>query len=134
MRADLRECAKNARQVFEQVLFLSYGKIDTKGKCLYACILLKPLLTKFAGCSEVVIRGGDGNNDGWFKSSDGKQHGHYWVEAECQGARYVVDITADQFGEDACRVLELPAAGACYFPGNQSETDSHFQHARSMMY
>lgn len=88
--------AQNTRKIFEEMLDHSIGSATTKGTCLYAAFLCAEVIRKFSGFP-TRIRGGDGE----FKKGiniQGSCHGHYWTEVSVNGCRYIVDITADQFG------------------------------------
>jgi hypothetical protein len=84
-------------------------------------VLLRAVLEKFTGC-QVHVRGGDGCQDGGYVGPDGA-HGHYWVEVDSQtDGRWVVDITADQFGGPPVLVLRSAEAPG-YVAGDQNVVD-----------
>lgn len=117
--------ASTTRSLYERLLLESIGSSATRGSCLYAAILLQSLVEKFLPMT-ARVRGGDGHADGGFVATDGSRHGHYWIEVTCSQSReaWVVDITADQFGEPAVRVLPLNQASQ-YVPGDQDLVDEH---------
>lgn len=106
---------------------LAASKIDgTVGSCLYAAIILRMTVKLYCDRNCAVIRGGDGEGDGGYIDDAGVTHGHYWVEAIADdGERFVLDVTADQFGGPA--VVEIPSAKAMntYRPGRQATVDQH---------
>ncbi|MGH8463068.1 MAG: hypothetical protein ACRER5_02910 [Pseudomonas sp.] len=96
------------------------------GTCLYATIVLQMMVDLHAGRPCAVIRGGDGEAGGGYVDATGRIHGHYWVEAtEATGRRYVLDVTADQFGGPQQVHLALPLAARQYIPGDQALVDLH---------
>lgn len=126
MPVTIREIACGARNMHIEAMRSAIGKTSTSGTCLYACVLLAALLKNFARCSEVIIRGGDGNKDGGYWSADGQMHGHYWVEAKVDGMWMLVDITADQFGGPEL-VIEDREDALQYLAGDQGTVDRHLQ-------
>ena len=119
----LLDFARDVRAIHLQMLEASLSHRETRGSCLFACILLTETLQQFMPHSTSIIRGGDGKGDGGFQDRAGAWHGHYWVEVELNAQRYVVDITADQFGEEDIVVLPVSQATR-YAPGNQNETNA----------
>lgn len=121
--AEILELVAGVRRVFESTLDASLGHTRTQGACLYGSILLAESLQRFSTCS-VVIRGG-GNGDGGFLDQAGELQGHYWVEAHSPvGDAWVLDISADQFGQDSVQMLSLHSAEARrYRPGAQADVD-----------
>lgn len=119
--------ARDVRELFESVLASSLGTRETQGSCLYASILLKELMSKFLGV-QATVRGGGGGMDGGFGDVQGLVRGHYWTEVACpeSGQRWVVDVTADQFGEERVRVLAIEEA-VQYTPGSQNVVDGHVE-------
>lgn len=106
-------------------LLAASGIAGIGGSCLYGAIVLQMMVDLFRGEPCTVIRGGDGAADGAFVDTRGRAHGHYWVEAMAEdGSVYVLDITADQFGDDA--LVQVPLAVASrYRPGDQDLVDQH---------
>lgn len=106
---------------------LTASKIGgTAGSCLYAAILLQMMIRLYCGRDCAVIRGGDGRRDGGYIDAAGSAHGHYWVEAtDDSGARYVLDVTADQFGGPTMVLMPLTTASDTYLPGDQHTIDAH---------
>lgn len=119
--------AKN-REIIVQTLQDSGLQEGTKGACLYASIIGCITLNRFTK-AEVIIRGGDGDGDGGIKV-DGALHGHYWLEADIDGNRYVIDITADQFGMPPVIIERVEVMQQIYLPGDQVTVD---EHVREMM-
>lgn len=123
--AEITEICTGMRGIFEHVLADSIGTSETAGSCLYASILLKSSLERFAGAS-AMIRGGGPPLDGGVLGPDGKLHGHYWLEGRTRaGTAFVADVTADQFGFDKIIVLPLDEARTRYYPGQQARIDQH---------
>jgi hypothetical protein len=70
-------------------------------------------------------RGGDGCEDGGYFDANGNGHGHYWLEVSTEHESFIVDLTADQFGD--APVIVAPAEGNWrYRNGNQQLIDAHF--------
>jgi hypothetical protein len=115
-----------ARNIFEQLLEMSLGSRRTEGACFHAVILCQTLIQRFSPFRP-KIKGGDGHGDGglWI---EGLCHGHYWIEIDVSGERYIVDITADQFGQE--RVIFAPAKSLSirYEAGDQDTVDGHVLH------
>lgn len=104
---ELKTLANLGRKSFMGVLQNS-GINSTKGTCLFSCDLLKKIIEKYATFDVVVIvRGGDGKNDGGYTDKLNQSHGHYWLEVATPNQTYIVDITADQFpkGEEVTVLL-----------------------------
>ena len=111
------------------------GKARVTGACLCSSVLTALLLSKF-GSGDATIRGGDGDTDGGALDADGNLRGHYWVELEARsGRRYVVDVTADQFGFIPVVVLQLEDVEARrrYRAGNQQLVDDHVRQEREAL-
>lgn len=98
------------------------GTCESKGSCLHASLLLCFSLNKF-GVADADMRGGDGLQDGGALGTDGRWHGHYWIEAATPAGQFVVDITADQFGHAALYVELSCESGGRYKPGRQDLVD-----------
>lgn len=99
------------------------------GSCLHAAILLKAMIDLYSGHPCAQIRGGDGKNDGAYTDAEGREHGHYWVEAATDaGERFVLDVTADQFGGPELVQWTVDRAARQYRPGNQDLVELHVQH------
>lgn len=119
-----------ARKIHCDMLAAS-GVADVAGSCLYAAIVLQMMVELYSGRPCAVIRGGDGEGDGRYVDAAGRGHGHYWVEAtDARGERYVLDVTADQFGGEALVHLPIAAAQA-YLQGNQTTVDRHVAEERA---
>lgn len=122
---ELLSMAASARQIFVNLLKISGHTGKTEGSCQYATITTALMFNKFT-YFECVARGGDGIQDGGYFDAAGAGHGHYWLEVDTPEGRYVVDITADQFG-DAPVVIERAEGNTKYVPGNQQLVDEHLQ-------
>ena len=84
-------------------------------------MVLLILLRKFSSTQAVVRGGPDGQG---ARDLEGNWRGHYWVESELpSGARFVVDVTADQFGHEPIVVLPFDLAGERYRASKQGEVD-----------
>jgi hypothetical protein len=106
------------RQIHESLLRKSLGHRQTKGSCAYAAYMLDVLIKRFRPDLSSCIRGGDGVEDGGYFDDKGRGFGHYWVEIDDKGQRFVADITADQFGAEPIQLLPLSATAGSYIPGN----------------
>ena len=103
----------------------SIKSTDTKGSCAYACYLAKQSFDKFTDYN-VVYRGGDGQGDGGYLDDQGQSQGHYWLELTTTlGNSFIVDLTADQFGDEPVVVMPL-AENNKYISGCQDIIDDHF--------
>lgn len=111
------------------LLELSGHSGTTEGSCAYATITAQLMFERFTDfrCS---VRGGDGNQDGGYFDAAGIGHGHYWLEVETPDGSYVVDITADQFG-DAPVIVEPTSRNRKYRPGDQQLVDQHLCDVRA---
>lgn len=129
----IEEAAQLARASIDPGLQIrSDGKARVTGACLCSSILTALLLSK-CGYGDAEIRGGDGATDGGVLDSDGNLRGHYWVDLKARlGRRYVVDVTADQFGYALVVVLQLEdvAIGSRYRAGNQRLVEDHVRQER----
>lgn len=97
------------------------------GCCLYAAVLVLVTVHRFE-LGTARVRGGAGDDNNGTLGTDGRWHGHYWVEvADVQGEQYVVDITADQFGHPPVRVIPVADAAASHRAGEQSTVDQAVQ-------
>lgn len=121
--ADVREMTQKNRDLFVELLNQSIQTEDTEGSCLYAAFMCSTILGKFTQ-AQITIRGGDGDGDGGLVV-DGVAHGHYWLEAEIQGDRFIVDITADQFGLPPVIVERIEVMAQIYIPGDQQVVNDH---------
>ena len=120
-----------ARQTHCDMLAAS-GIAGVAGSCLYAAIVLQMMIDLHRGQPCAEIRGGDGEGDGGYVDAAGQHHGHYWVEATAGDDRYVLDVTADQFG--GAPLVQLPIAAApAYRPGDQSVVDAHVAEERGKL-
>lgn len=123
--ASLHDIAGTIRRIYLLALQDSIGRAETNGACFYACILLQQAVERFSAMT-ALIRGGDGESDGGYFDSNGRGHGHYWVEARAGNtSAWVVDITADQFGDSDLVVISLAESAKKYRPGNQARVDGH---------
>ncbi len=120
-----------ARQVHCDMLAAS-GIVGVAGSCLYAAIVLQLMVDLHRGQPCAEIRGGDGEGDGGYVDASGQHHGHYWVEAVAGGDRYVLDVTADQFGGAPEVQVPIEAAQA-YRPGDQAIVDAHVAEERGKL-
>lgn len=125
-QGELYTFAQDCRKLFLAVLAESIGHGAVAGSCLYAAVLVAFTAHRFLPL-RTVVRGGDGEGDGGYKAPGGALKGHYWVEAWTpHGAeRWVVDITADQFGGEACVVIPLEQSREQYIPGDQATVNQH---------
>ena len=121
----LTDIASKMRQVMRGILSATTDTSELNGACGHACVMLKKALDSFTGY-ESRMRGGDGRLDGGYFDCRGAGYGHYWLEVDTGDGRYILDITADQFGGPP--VLVEPATGSQnYFPGNQQLVDEHYR-------
>lgn len=121
---ELQKVIKQSRISLEEILWNGLGTKETKGSCLYACKFTEVLLSNFCKDAVVYYRGGDGLGDGGYRDSNGVMQGHYWLEVHLDQDKYVVDITADQFGADPIVIIPLSEASQ-YILGDQSIIDDH---------
>lgn len=126
---ELQSMASSARRIFVNLLEVSGHSGTTEGSCAYATITAQLMFERFTDfrCS---VRGGDGNQDGGYFDAAGTGHGHYWLEVETPDGSYVVDITADQFG-DAPVIVEPTSRNRKYRPGDQQLVDQHLRDVRA---
>jgi hypothetical protein len=108
----------DARQLHEVMLRKSLGHRETEGTCAFATYFLDGLIKQFRPDIRSVIRGGDGERDGGYFDDQGRGFGHYWLEIDDNGQRFVADITADQFGAEPVRLLPLSVTSRTYVPGD----------------
>lgn len=119
----LDEVTFSARDIYERVVSAALNTPDMTGSCLYGSILLHAMVNRFAG-RQATIRGGGPATGSGFRDRGGRLHGHYWVEVEPRGDDgWVLDITADQFGEASVIVWPQPIAKHRYRPGDQADVD-----------
>lgn len=120
---ELLALARMARRSIEPGLARDdAGRLISQGACLHACVVVAVLLRRFSQSVPTVRGGSAGALD-----TCGQWRGHYWIETtEPSGARFVVDVTADQFGHEAVVVLPLDQASGRYRPGPQSEVAEAF--------
>lgn len=122
---ELQELASLARRSIEPGL-LGNGSDGPKsaGACLHACLVVVMLVKQFGRGIPVVRGGSDGAG---ALDSSGKWCGHYWVEIQMpSSSKFVMDITADQFGYAPIVVMPLNAASLRYCKGPQTEVDEAF--------
>lgn len=115
----LWKIASSCRRMHRSVLEAAFGDRSTEGSCLHASVLLASSVNRFSAWRGRV-RGGN-----WISGS-GVARGHYWVQANLYEAAYVLDITADQFGQAGVLVLPLAAALA-WQPVEDTNVDEHIQ-------
>lgn len=127
---EIRKFAWDTRGVMEPGLLRDGdGGVLSAGSCLHMSVMAQYLMRRFKICDSIV-RGGNGSNETGCQGRDGSWNGHYWLECfnfpeknpEADGLRFVMDLTADQFGWDAVRVIALEKAKG-YSPSDQSEVD-----------
>ncbi|WP_083698606.1 hypothetical protein [Alkanindiges hydrocarboniclasticus] len=118
------EIAITIRGLFLNILKASTYTDNTNGSCAYACYFAKYALDKFTDF-RTAYRGGDGNGDGGYIDAHGNFHGHYWLEVLTAAGSYIIDITADQFGDKPVVVLALNQTSH-YVAGCQKTVDEHF--------
>lgn len=106
----------------------SIGSTTTKGTCLYAAFLCAQVIRKFSGFP-TRIRGGDGELKKGI-NIQGACHGYYRTEVSVNGYRYIVDITADQFGLPPVIVVDVVEDYLRYSPGLQAAVDAHVNDLR----
>jgi hypothetical protein len=96
----------------------------TKGACFYAANLLSELACKFLRLESAVC-GGDGAQDGGYFDAQGRGFGHYWAEVvDGQANHWVLDITADQFGDAPVVILLAADARDKYRLGSRALIDA----------
>lgn len=119
----IREMAHGTRRALEPGLRKDgQGRVMAAGVCLHASVLMAALFEKF-GMGSAVVRGGSGDDGEGAVDADGKQHGHYWVELQGCGVTVVVDITGDQFGHEAVRVMTAAEGAKLLCAGGQNVVD-----------
>lgn len=122
---ELANMVHEIRDQFLRILIESIENTDTKGTCGYACYFTKDLLDHFTDF-KTTVRGGDGNGDGGYIDSNGGIQGHYWLEVVGAHDTYIVDITADQFGDEPIIILPISTTDR-YVNGCQDIVDEHFK-------
>ena len=123
--SELYHLASRLRQVFQGILLATTPTGQTAGTCAYATLLLKLMIEQFTPY-RAIPRGGDGLADGGYFDASGRGHGHYWLEVLTDDGDYIIDITADQFGELPVLVVNA-VANSNYIPGDQKLVDSHLE-------
>lgn len=135
--ASILEIATDTRGVFERVLQSSLNTTEVQGACLYASVLLVVSLRQFAKV-QAAVRGGSPDEGCGARDTGGQLRGHYWVEAWVEAwvesdtptpcgrseARWVVDITGDQFGHPPVQVIGLSDAKH-HAAGDQDRVNRH---------
>lgn len=116
----LWDITSSTRRIHLATLQAALQEESTMGTCLYASVLLASSVNRFSAWSAKVC-GGD-----WV-APDGRAFGHYWVRANLNEAAYILDITADQFGE--ADILVLPEAVATAWREDPN-SDAHEHVAR----
>lgn len=123
--------ATEMRTVFLGMLIRSIQTTNTSGSCVFACIFLKSMFDKFTNFN-TSYRGGDGTGDGGYIDSKGNYHGHYWLDVSANNDSYIVDITADQFGDSPVVVSSLSKTNQ-YIAGDQQIVDQQFEELKKFM-
>jgi hypothetical protein len=129
---DLVQAAEGMRAVYADALQMHLGKVQTAGSCLYAAILMRTAITQWLERYTAHIRGGDGAGDGGV-FTEGRGHGHYWVEVEVDNTAWVLDISGDQFGFPPVNLRPALELGGSYVPGDQSVVDDHVEQLMAEM-
>jgi hypothetical protein len=129
---DLIEIVKHTREIFEMMILEGLDTQDMHGTCGIATLFLKYLLEKFTDY-RCVARGGDGLLDGGYIDHQGQSHGHYWLEVETPLNRFVVDITANQFGGECIVILPVDMAHQ-YVLGCQEIVDLHMHEIQKVFF
>lgn len=123
---ELLDLVNHTRGMYVHILKES-GEQTTSGSCFYAANLLAELTRKFLHTDSAVC-GGDGLLDGGYFDENGQGFGHYWAEVvDSTGQRWIVDITADQFGDQPVVLLPEADGRAKYRPGRQALVAAHVQ-------
>lgn len=134
LQEHLREIAETTRSLYNAVLTEALGSTETRGTCLYGAILLCESFNRMARGVSAIVRGGDGAGDGGFVAQDGVARGHYWVEVATRAGAFICDITADQFGDAACKIVRsTDAEGQRYRAGDQALVNDHVAEAMDGM-
>lgn len=129
-RKQLHNLATETRDILDRVIEASgyYGSTaGTRigGTCLYACLLLRTALKKFAACSATIHGGGETSGTG-LVCPDGTLCGHYWIQGTApSGAAFLCDITADQFGYERIVLLDNTVSWAHYRPDAPAVIATH---------
>lgn len=120
---EIAQFARNMRVALEPGLLKDErGEAISEGSCLYASVLVASSINRYCLASAVICGGGDGIAGA--RDAQGDLQGHYWVKATLKdGSVVIVDITADQFGHEAVRVLSLADAKPWYVAGPQGIVD-----------
>ncbi|MEP8849161.1 hypothetical protein ABKU49_05470 [Enterobacter hormaechei] len=121
--AELSAMASRLREIFMQILIATTPGGQTAGTCAYAVLLLKTMIEQYTDYI-ALPRGGDGLADGGYFDCTGKGHGHYWLEVRTCVGNFILDITADQFGEAPVLITDADTCSN-YVPGNQALVESH---------
>lgn len=111
----------DTRGIFEKVLrsaleirSRNHGGELVEDTCLYASLLLRTCLNRFAPC-EARIHGGCAEDARGLQDRQGNWRGHYWVQGRTtDGLEFLADITADQFGWDPVTLVVEPASCTRY--------------------
>jgi len=120
----LVELAHVARRSIEPGMPHHGATAASEGTCLHATLIFVALMRRFsAGMGSVTVRGGHGG----ALDVSGVWRGHYWAEVIWEGAPFVVDITADQFGYEPVVVMPLLQSRSRYRPGPQKPVDEAFR-------
>jgi len=120
---EVRGLITKNREIIETILRQSLLSSNTAGACLYASLICAQTINKFTA-AKAIIRGGDGEGDGGLLV-DGVRNGHYWLEVDVCGDRFIVDITADQFGLPPVIIERVEVMQQLYVPGDQMVVDGH---------
>lgn len=102
---------RTLRRSFDALLKRS-GIVGTKGTCLFSCLYVRKVFSRFFPEVKVSIRGGPGERGLGIRLPNGSYAGHYWLEMKyrpdlCIGdpGYWYADITADQFGFEETRLV-----------------------------
>lgn len=123
-QASLADFGADVRRMLEPGLAVGIdGTRVSAGSCLHATLLFGLTWNKF-GAGGAWIQGGDGDQEMGALDAIGRWQGHYWCVVDLASGRFIVDITADQFGYPPVRVLQhAEAAGRWYRAGRQDLVD-----------
>lgn len=120
----VRGIAEKNRKIIEEIRQKSLSQNEKTGACFNASILsCAQTINKFTAAN-AIIRGGDGEGNGGLLV-DGVRNGHCWLEVGVCNDRFIVDITADQFGLPPIIIERVEVMQQLYVPGDQQVVDGH---------